>query len=851
VLVDDGGNPLERALKAEGVAGKLADVARSIYQQESESGRNTRTSNAGAVGGMQITPGTFRRFSDKGWSIDNDDQAARAAVRYLKSLSAKTGGDAGLMSVGYYGGEGAIPKAKAGVGVRDPRNPKAPDTLQYAQQVLKRIGGAVESVIPSAQAAEPRAAADPDWLQAGSVPVQSKTAVAAPAAAAPGEQRDPSFWNELARQVGLTVRAGVTGASSLPMAVGNAPNALLNLGIGGVNRLAGSNIRPFQLPSDMLQRGMTAAGVPEPANATERVVQDAAGGMAGAGGSVALAKGASAAIPAIKNALIPFLEGTGMQTASGAASGLAGGTAREAGAGPVGQIAASMAGGMLPPVATAAAAGTTRNILRGGAANIPAMEERAKTFQEAGAERPSAGQVTGRRFTQGLESALSKTPGGAGQMAKTAEREAEDIGRQATKIADQLSFVATPSTAGRAIEKGISGPEGFIQRFKAGQKALYSKLDTFIPDQAAVDVSRTKSVLSQLNEDIPNAPALSKWFKNAKIEGIEEAMKSDTGGAKPTASPILSAEGKPFTTPGTPPTNKLPYEAVKKLRTLVGAELENNSLTSDVPRSKWKALYAALSQDLDGAARSTGKPEAVKAMSRANRFTAAGHQRIEDVLDGVMKRNTPEEIFKAATSTSDMQAGATKIASVMKSLQPAERDVVKGAFVRRMGMATPGNQGAAGETFSTQTFLTNWNRMSPQAKDVMFSSKGGELRKNLDQIAKASDYIKQGSKVFANPSGTAPAMLLAGDALAAATAVATGNFGAAAALLGTAGAANLTARLMTHQPFVKWLAKSTQLSPQALPAAINSLARQASGYPQDVQADLQSYIDGLSQKQGQ
>ena len=47
---------------------------------------------------------------------------------------------------------------------------------------------------------------------------------------------------------------------------------------------------------------------------------------------------------------------------------------------------------------------------------------------------------------------------------------------------------------------------------------------------------------------------------------------------------------------------KLPYEAVKKLRTLVGAELENPSIVSDVPRSKWKAVYAALSDDLKNAA---------------------------------------------------------------------------------------------------------------------------------------------------------------------------------------------------------------------------------------------------------
>lgn len=132
-------SPFEAALKAEGASGKVADIARSIYQQESGSGRNTRTSNAGAVGGMQIIPATFNRMADKGWAIDNPEQNARAGVRYIQALHEKSGGDAALTAAGYYGGEGGMEKARRGVAVSDPRNPKAPNTLQYGQQVAARI----------------------------------------------------------------------------------------------------------------------------------------------------------------------------------------------------------------------------------------------------------------------------------------------------------------------------------------------------------------------------------------------------------------------------------------------------------------------------------------------------------------------------------------------------------------------------------------------------------------------------------------------------------------------------------------------------------------------------------------
>lgn len=125
---------------AEGASAPVQAIARSVYMQESSGGRNTKTSNAGAVGGMQITPATFARFARPGEDINDPEANARAAVRYLKHLETKAGGDPQLIAVGYYGGEGAIPKARAGIAVRDPRNPGAPGTLQYGREVAERAG---------------------------------------------------------------------------------------------------------------------------------------------------------------------------------------------------------------------------------------------------------------------------------------------------------------------------------------------------------------------------------------------------------------------------------------------------------------------------------------------------------------------------------------------------------------------------------------------------------------------------------------------------------------------------------------------------------------------------------------
>lgn len=82
---------------------------------------------------------------------------------------------------------------------------------------------------------------------------------------------ESSFGSELMRQLGLTVRGGVTAITSLPTMVADAP-ALV------ANAIAGREVATPA--SKTLQRGMTSIGLPEPKNDQERLVQAGVVGMA-------------------------------------------------------------------------------------------------------------------------------------------------------------------------------------------------------------------------------------------------------------------------------------------------------------------------------------------------------------------------------------------------------------------------------------------------------------------------------------------------------------------------------------------------------------------------------------------
>lgn len=287
---------------------------------------------------------------------------------------------------------------------------------------------------------------------------------------------------------------------------------------------------------------------------------------------------------------------------------------------------------------------------------------------------------------------------------------------------------------------------------------------------------------------------------------------------------------------------RLPYEAVKKLRSLVGEELQDAGLLSDFPRSKFKALYAALSQDLGIAAQEAG-PEAVAAYSRANTYTRAGMRRIEDIEGVIDRAGGAEKVFSSLMATG--KEGGSTLRSVLQSLPVESQRAVTAAAIRRLGRASPGAQDAGGEVFSARTFLTNWNNVSTEARRALFDRYGKGFSEQVDRIAKVADMIDKGAGVFKNPPGTAKS--LAGLTYGASL-VGSMFTGGTALLLGAGVSANVAARWLTNPRAVKFLANATTLPKSQIPAFINYVAQegQKSG-DQDLQ-DLAKVLGNAEQE---
>jgi hypothetical protein len=209
----------------------------------------------------------------------------------------------------------------------------------------------------------------------------------------------PSEWLGEAPQPSAAERVGAT-LREIPRQVGLAGRYMAE-GLGGVVDVVADPVRQIIVnpalravgapEAPTLQQGAsqlaTFAGLPQPRDANERVVGDAArlvastatmGGAAGAlaravgapaaqalqSGGSAVANWAGGAAQAARAVPAAMAANPGAQAVGAATAGLAGGSVREAGGGPVAQFGASLGGGIAGGLGATATAGAAQSLAR-------------------------------------------------------------------------------------------------------------------------------------------------------------------------------------------------------------------------------------------------------------------------------------------------------------------------------------------------------------------------------------------------------------------------------------------------------------------------------------------------------
>lgn len=641
----------------------------------------------------------------------------------------------------------------------------------------------------------------------------------------------PGGW--LDNTAGMTARAAMKGAVALPGLI--ADHTILP----AIDAITGDE----QGVADVGTQGLVdsladLSGMKTPKTAGQRVYSDVVSGVAGvptgmAAGKVLtfLPKGGTGFLGKASTGLSRFggmmTQEPVKQAISAGLGSYAAGNVREGGGGTVEQLAAALAAGSIPQIASGVKNAVVRGAMRGGPSGRAAMLENMENFDAAGAQ-PTVADATGGDKAKATEAFLSRLFGSSSVMQKAGRAQEEGVGDRISELVDALSPGATPTGAGAKIVEGYENT--FLPQAKEIVGRGYRVLDKILPKDTIVPATnfegflRGKTTATQgaerLTTDSTIRPSMRNW--GSTLRNLQADMRKNGG---------------------------ISYQGLRESRSYIGDQLADTLFadTKKVPIKELRGAYAALTEDMRAAARSAG---AEAAFDKANATAKQFYDHLELIEPIVDKAGGAEKIFRATISGLD--DGATRLTGIYNTIPEGGRKYLSAAIIRRMARENPNT-----DEFSLQEFFRNYNKLSPEAKTQIFGRVGTDFEKNFQRIAKVAKTIREGRDdfgvatspkegrnglqmlmyplMFTAAGGVTGAAGSGGSALAA-------GAGALAGATTVLGGSRLLAKWMTNPKAVEFLAQTTKVPPSQVPQMLNQLVQQAR---RESDPDLEEFAEYL------
>lgn len=294
-------------------------------------------------------------------------------------------------------------------------------------------------------------------------------------------------------------------------------------------------------------------------------------------------------------------------------------------------------------------------------------------------------------------------------------------------IAGSLGAPQDMAGAGQIAQRGA-------QRFIADSSDRATKLYNKIPidDGGEAVVSNTRGKLAEMTGGMESNPSLSAMFQNPKFKAYLDALTPE---AKTVEGKVLPGGGR--AQPTTEQVGgKLSWGDMSEFRTRIGDMLDDPRLSENIAPRQLRALYGAVSADMEATARKNG-PEAYKAWRRANDFYDGRQKRIEGPLSlilGARKDATANEAYSQIDRLTRDAAGGdfAKLGQIFRSMPPEDAQALRATLVSRAGDGPDG--------FSPKEFAKVWGGISDRAKSYLLPQPG--QRALMDEAASRAADIQ-------------------------------------------------------------------------------------------------------------
>lgn len=411
---------------------------------------------------------------------------------------------------------------------------------------------------------------------------------------------------------------------------------------------------------------------------------------------------------------------------------------------------------------------------------------------------PSLSAVTGTKGAAQLESSLASSPFGSSAIEAQTEKIIAETHKAANKIVLEYGVPKTTAGAGETIKQAVIDAG---ERIGFRQERLYQEAYDAMGQNVLVDIKAVKALRKKIGGEVSKAP-------ESLYPKLKEALKE--------MDAIIADAGN----------NGIDFEALRQIRTNIGQDLDNEFIKSGSENAAMKRVYGALSEDL-GSVASQVNEEAAKKIKAADRYTRIYETQYRETMLKIMKFDAEEKAYRFATR--GLADGAGNLKKLKSLFKPDEWGVVASSTLNKLGKATAGAQDETGELFSVNTFLTNWNKLSDEAKDVLFNTpQHRDTYQALNRLVEVSSKIKDVLRTR-NVSNTASAMQgqlflqALGGGFAGLTATGEGTGGFAGAAVGAVLAPRYASKLITSPRFIEWLATPVEQGINSIPAHISRL----------------------------
>lgn len=394
-----------------------------------------------------------------------------------------------------------------------------------------------------------------------------------------------------------------------------------------------------------------------------------------------------------------------------------------------------------------------------------------------------------------MTSAAGQAPFSAGSVRSVAQRSADQMGDAANRAAKGAGQILPEDQAGQIARKGGND---YIEQTRARASKLYDKAETA---SQGVRVE-PKTAIAYIDQEI----ALKQQAGEISDGIVEELQKLKRS---------LSQKGG------------MTIKGIREARTILGGMARTDKLRGTDAKRIFNNVLDAAAQDIDASLVASGNSAAASMFKKADMLWRERIEEIDDVLEPVIgKAKSGEDIVKAVEAMARGNRGGVKrLGGLLRALPEKERGDLTATIIERMGKAKASAQDEAGSVFSSETFLTNWNQMSPAGKSALFADKG--LRQNLDDIALIAAGKRETNKL-ASKSNT-PAGIMSN--LAFNGTLGFGTMGVPGIALLTIGQYGM-GKLLASKALTNWIARAPRnATPAAQKAYVQGLQKVAAREP--------------------